>query len=120
MGLTDFGFFNRIPQGRLKAVALGATALIVVAAEPAAARDAEMALGKTGGPQTVEGLRGLSIEVLSNLKVMTVSRRPEPVSQAPAAGLCHHRRGHPPGRRDQSARGAAPGAQSRSSADQRL
>ena len=70
--------------GRLKAVALGAIAVAALAAGLAQANESE-AVVRTGAPQSVEDLRGLSIGDLANLNVTTVSRRPEQVSRAPAA-----------------------------------
>ena len=70
--------------GRLKAVALGAIAVAALAAGLAQADESE-AVVRTGAPQSVEDLRGLSIGDLANLNVTTVSRRPEQVSRAPAA-----------------------------------
>ena len=70
--------------GRLKAVALGAIAVAALAAGLAQADESE-AVVRTGAPQSVEDLRGLSIGDLANLNVTTVSRRPEQVGRAPAA-----------------------------------
>lgn len=94
MGLKRSGFFGRAFTGRLKAVAqrvsLGAiaaltlTLTLTLASVDARADDAE-AVVRSGAPQSVEDLRGLSIADLSNLKVTTLSRRPEQVSRSPAA-----------------------------------
>ena len=80
MGLIRSGFAGRSVSGRLSVVALGVAASIAVAATPALADG-----GGNGAPQTVEDLRGLSIDDLANLKVTTVSRRPEMLSHAPNA-----------------------------------
>lgn len=84
------GFSGRSVAERLRAVALGAAAPIglvlgIAAAGPALAGGD--GVDGTGGaaPQTIEDLRGLSIEDLANLRVTTVSRRPEMLSRAPKA-----------------------------------
>ncbi len=83
MGQIRPGFSSRSALGRLCAIALGAIAGLTVASAPAWADDG-VGLVRTG-PQTVEELRGLSIEDLSNLKVTSVSRRPEALSRTPSA-----------------------------------
>jgi iron complex outermembrane receptor protein len=75
MGLNSGGFSSRLRSWSL------ATAVLCILAVPDAARAAD----GMGAPQTVEDLRGLSIEDLATLKVTTVSRRPEMLSQAPDA-----------------------------------
>ena len=84
MGLRRSGAFGRTVSGRLKAVALGAAVALALVCSPARADEAE-AVVRSGPPQSVEDLRGLSIEDLSNLKVTSVSRRPEQVSRSPAS-----------------------------------
>ncbi len=58
-------------------------AWLALAGTAAALEGAGMPQGVT--PETVEDLRGLSIEELANLRVTTVSRRPEMLSRAPDA-----------------------------------
>ena len=84
MGLERSGFSSRTCTGRLKAVAVAAIAAMAVAGAQVRADEAE-AVVRTGSPQSVEDLRNLSIADLSNLKVTTVSRRPEQVGRSPAA-----------------------------------
>ena len=96
MGQTRSGFSGRTGHGRPHTIAPGAVVLSTVAclamaaatfADPASAdAAADGAVIEGGGaPQTVEDLRGLSIDDLANLKVTTVSRRPETLSHAPNA-----------------------------------
>ena len=83
MGLISTDFSGRSVSGRLHAIAPGAIALGVIAWLGLAAAPA-FADG-VAGPQTVEDLRGLSIDDLANLKVTSVSRRPQTLSRTPAS-----------------------------------
>jgi iron complex outermembrane receptor protein len=65
-------------RGGLRSLAAAACAVAAVAAAPAAVRAAVET-------PSVEELRSLSIEELANVEITSVSRRPESLSQAPAA-----------------------------------
>jgi len=90
MGLKRSGLSGRTVLVRLSAIVLGTLACQAVAL-PAQAWASENLVHEDGGalvrtgPQTVDDLRGLSIEDLANLKVTTVSRRPEVLSQTSSA-----------------------------------
>lgn len=81
MGLIGSGFTGRSVSGRLLAIALGVVAALAVVATPVLAEGG----GNGAAPQTIEDLRGLSIDELANLRVTSVSRRPEMLSRAPNA-----------------------------------
>jgi len=79
MGLTFSEVCGRSVQERPYAVAALAAAVLWIWGGPGAAR------AGAAEPQTVEDLRGLSIEDLANIKVTSVSRRPEALSGTPSA-----------------------------------
>jgi len=84
-GQTSGGFSSRLRPWRLAAAVFCGLAVAVMFCVPAGARADEAGGPRGVTPETVEDLRGLSIEDLANLRVTTVSRRPEVLSQAPGA-----------------------------------
>ena len=72
-------------MGRLSSRRLGFTVGITALTTAIAFGPAARAAATTSDPQTVEDLQSLSIEDLANIKVTSVSKRPEALAKAPAA-----------------------------------